>query len=76
MILADTLEAEGGAGEVTVAQRDDFAGIFRALDGYPATILPGPAAARLPPHTPEQQKDCEEARHLSREDSLAGRAAA
>src|SRR5213594_1073925 len=39
MILAETLEERKAAlGKLLPYQRDDFAGIFRALKGYPATI--------------------------------------
>src|SRR5262245_23881833 len=39
MILAEKLEARKAAlAKLLPYQRDDFAGIFRALDGYPATI--------------------------------------
>src|SRR5262245_9101349 len=39
MILAETLEARKAAlAKLLPYQRDDFAGIFRALKGYPATI--------------------------------------
>src|SRR5688572_27913577 len=39
-------------------QRDDFAGIFRALKGYPATIrFLDPPLHEFLPHTPEQQAD-------------------
>ena len=39
-------------------QREDFAGIFRALKGYPATIrFLDPPLHEFLPHTPEQQAD-------------------
>src|SRR4029077_21023050 len=39
-------------------QRDDFSGIFRALDGYPATIrFLDPPLHEFLPHPPEQRKD-------------------
>jgi pyruvate,orthophosphate dikinase len=59
MILADTLEARKAAlAKLLPYQRDDFAGIFRALDGYPATIrFLDPPLHEFLPHTPEQQKD-------------------
>src|SRR5262245_2139871 len=39
MILAETLDARKAAlAKLLPYQRDDFAGIFRALNGYPATI--------------------------------------
>jgi pyruvate,orthophosphate dikinase len=57
MILADTLEARKAAlAKLLPYQRDDFAGIFRALKGYPATIrFLDPPLHEFLPHTPEQQ---------------------
>ena len=59
MILADTVEARKSAlAKLLPYQRDDFAGIFRALNGYPATIrFLDPPLHEFLPHTPEQQKD-------------------
>ncbi|HXD74513.1 MAG TPA: pyruvate, phosphate dikinase, partial [Vicinamibacterales bacterium] len=59
MILADTLEARKAAlAKLLPYQREDFAGIFRALKGYPATIrFLDPPLHEFLPHTPEQQKD-------------------
>jgi len=59
MILADTLEARQAAlGKLLPYQRDDFAGIFRALKGYPATIrFLDPPLHEFLPHEPEQQAD-------------------
>jgi len=59
MILADTLEARKAAlAKLLPYQRDDFAGIFRALKGLPATIrFLDPPLHEFLPHTPEQQKD-------------------
>ena len=59
MILADTLEARKAAlAKLLPYQRDDFAGIFRALKGYPATIrFLDPPLHEFLPHTPEQQQD-------------------
>jgi pyruvate,orthophosphate dikinase len=59
MILAETLEARKAAlAKLLPYQRDDFAGIFRALKGYPATIrFLDPPLHEFLPHTPEQQKD-------------------
>src|SRR6185436_11543620 len=59
MILADTLEARQTAlGKLLPYQRDDFAGIFRALKGYPATIrFLDPPLHEFLPHEPEQQAD-------------------
>src|SRR5258705_8380483 len=59
MILAETLEARKAAlAKLLPYQRDDFAGIFRALKGLPATIrfLDPPLHAFLP-HAPAQQAD-------------------
>ena len=59
MILAETLEARKAALEKLLPyQRDDFAGIFRALNGYPATIrFLDPPLHEFLPHAPEQQAD-------------------
>ena len=59
MILAETLEARKAAlAKLLPYQRDDFAGIFRALKGYPATIrFLDPPLHEFLPHTPEQQQD-------------------
>jgi len=59
MILADTVEARKAAlAKLLPYQRDDFAGIFRALNGYPATIrFLDPPLHEFLPHTAEQQKD-------------------
>ncbi len=59
MILADTLEARKAAlAKLLPYQRDDFAGIFRALAGYPATIrFLDPPLHEFLPHTQEQQAD-------------------
>jgi pyruvate,orthophosphate dikinase len=59
MILAETLEERKAAlAKLLPYQRDDFAGIFRALKGYPATIrFLDPPLHEFLPHTPEQQKD-------------------
>jgi pyruvate, orthophosphate dikinase len=57
MILAETLEARKAAlAKLLPYQREDFAGIFRALKGYPATIrFLDPPLHEFLPHTPEQQ---------------------
>ena len=57
MILAETLEDRKAAlAKLLPYQRDDFAGIFRALKGYPATIrFLDPPLHEFLPHTPEQQ---------------------
>jgi pyruvate,orthophosphate dikinase len=62
MILAETTEARKAAlAKLLPYQRDDFAGIFRALDGYPATIrFLDPPLHEFLPNTPEQQKDLAE----------------
>jgi pyruvate,orthophosphate dikinase len=59
MILADTIDARKAAlAKLLPYQRDDFAGIFRALKGLPATIrFLDPPLHEFLPHTPEQQKD-------------------
>jgi pyruvate,orthophosphate dikinase len=59
MILAETLEARKAAlAKLLPYQREDFAGIFRALKGYPATIrFLDPPLHEFLPHTPEQQAD-------------------
>jgi pyruvate, orthophosphate dikinase len=59
MILAETLEARKAAlAKLLPYQRDDFAGIFRALNGYPATIrFLDPPLHEFLPHTEEQQRD-------------------
>jgi pyruvate,orthophosphate dikinase len=59
MILAETLEARKAAlDKLLPFQRDDFAGIFRALKGYPATIrFLDPPLHEFLPHTAEQQAD-------------------
>ncbi len=53
MILAETLEARKAAlAKLLPYQRDDFAGIFRALKGYPATIrFLDPPLHEFLPHT-------------------------
>src|SRR5512138_187240 len=58
MILAENVEDRKKAlAKLLPYQRDDFAGIFRALDGYPATIrFLDPPLHEFLPHTPEQQK--------------------
>jgi pyruvate,orthophosphate dikinase len=57
MILAETLEARKAAlAKLLPYQRDDFAGIFRALKGYPATIrFLDPPLHEFLPQTREQQ---------------------
>jgi pyruvate,orthophosphate dikinase len=57
MILADSVDARKRAlDKLLPYQRDDFAGIFRALKGYPATIrFLDPPLHEFLPHEPEQQ---------------------
>jgi pyruvate,orthophosphate dikinase len=59
MILAESLEERKAAlAKLLPFQREDFAGIFRALKGYPATIrFLDPPLHEFLPHTPEQQGD-------------------
>jgi pyruvate,orthophosphate dikinase len=59
MILAEDVDARKAAlAKLLPYQRDDFAGIFRALNGYPATIrFLDPPLHEFLPHTAEQQKD-------------------
>ncbi len=58
MILADTLVARKAAlAKLLPYQRDDFAGIFRALKGHPATIrFLDPPLHEFLPHSPDQQQ--------------------
>src|SRR2546423_3776709 len=59
MILAETLEERKAAlDKLLPYQREDFAGIFRALKGYPATIrFLDPPLHEFLPHTKEQQQE-------------------
>jgi pyruvate,orthophosphate dikinase len=59
MILAEDVEARKAAlAKLLPFQRDDFAGIFRALNGRPGTIrFLDPPLHEFLPHTPEQQAD-------------------
>src|SRR5687767_11293971 len=59
MILAGTPETRQEAlDKLLPYQREDFAGIFRALKGYPATIrFLDPPLHEFLPHTSEQQGD-------------------
>src|SRR5215208_201525 len=59
MILAETLEDRKAAlAKLLPYQRDDFAGIFRALNGYPATIrFLDPPLHEFLPHTEQQQAE-------------------
>jgi len=59
MILADNLEArEAALAKLLPYQRDDFFGIFKALKGFPATILfLDPPLHEFLPNTKESQMD-------------------
>lgn len=59
MILADSLEArEAALAKLLPYQRDDFHGIFKALEGFPATIrFLDPPLHEFLPHSKEQQMD-------------------
>ncbi len=59
MILAESTEERKAAlAKLLPYQREDFAGIFRALKGYPATIrFLDPPLHEFLPNTPEQQKE-------------------
>jgi pyruvate,orthophosphate dikinase len=59
MILAETVEERKAAlAKLLPYQREDFAGIFRALKGYPATIrFLDPPLHEFLPHTTEQQEE-------------------
>ena len=59
MILAETKEArERALGKLLPYQRDDFAGIFRAMKGYPVTIRTlDPPLHEFLPHDSETQRE-------------------
>ncbi|MCW5753647.1 MAG: pyruvate, phosphate dikinase [Phycisphaeraceae bacterium] len=59
MILADTLEArEKALAKLRPFQREDFIGIFRAMDGLPVTIrLLDPPLHEFLPHDQDQQAE-------------------
>jgi pyruvate,orthophosphate dikinase len=59
MILAENVtERKAALAKLLPYQRDDFAGIFRALKGCPATIrFLDPPLHEFLPHTPEQQAE-------------------
>src|SRR6185312_6889925 len=59
MILADSLEARQAAlAKLLPYQRDDFYGIFKELNGYPATIrFLDPPLHEFLPNSKEQQLD-------------------
>ena len=69
MILAETEEARRAAlGKLLPYQRDDFEGIFRALDGRPATIrLLDPPLHEFVPHDAKAQADLAKKLKLSPE---------
>ena len=77
MILADTIEARREAlGKLLPYQRDDFEGIFRALDGRPATIrFLDPPLHEFVPHDEKAQADLARKLRLS-PDVVAKRVAA
>jgi len=56
MILADTLEDRKNAlAKILPYQKEDFVGIFKAMDGYPVTIRTlDPPLHEFLPHEPEQ----------------------
>ena len=59
MILADNVaDRKAALAKLLPYQRDDFAGIFKALKGYPATIrFLDPPLHEFLPHDPESQAD-------------------
>ena len=59
MILAEsTVERKTALGKLLPYQREDFAGIFRALKGYPATIrFLDPPLHEFLPHSKESQEE-------------------
>jgi pyruvate,orthophosphate dikinase len=59
MILAETVDARKAAlAKILPYQRDDFAGIFRALKGHPVTIrFLDPPLHEFLPHQKDQQAD-------------------
>jgi pyruvate,orthophosphate dikinase len=62
MIVADTDVARTSAlAKLLPFQRDDFAGIFKAMDGYPVTIrLIDPPLHEFVPHDDEKQRELAE----------------
>ena len=77
MILAETKEArEAAVAKLLPFQKKDFAGIFRSLNGLPATIrLLDPPLHEFLPQTDEQQKELAQKLGISA-DSVARRVAA
>jgi pyruvate,orthophosphate dikinase len=69
MILAETKEArETAVAKLLPYQRDDFAGIFRSLNGLPATIrFLDPPLHEFLPHTEAQQRELAEKLGVSAE---------
>ena len=69
MILAESVEArERALAKLLPYQRDDFIGIFRAMDGLPVTIrLIDPPLHEFLPHEPEAQKEMAQATGVSME---------
>jgi pyruvate,orthophosphate dikinase len=73
MILADTLPArEAALAKLLPYQREDFHGIFKALEGYPATIrFLDPPLHEFLPHAKEQQLDLSKKLGISVEKIMA-----
>jgi pyruvate,orthophosphate dikinase len=69
MIIAETpAEREAALAKLLPFQREDFIGIFRAMDGLPVTIrLLDPPLHEFLPHEAEQQKDVAKALRVSAE---------
>lgn len=67
MILADTIKGRKQAlKELLPMQRNDFEGIFRAMDGYPVTVrLLDPPLHEFVPHQLATQKELAEELHIS-----------
>lgn len=69
MILADTLEDRKAAlGKLLPLQREDFEGIFEAMDGYPVTVRTiDPPLHEFVPHEEKQQRELAEKMGISYE---------
>lgn len=69
MILADTLDDRKAAlGKLLPLQREDFEGIFEAMDGYPVTIRTiDPPLHEFVPHEEKQQRELAEKMGISYE---------
>lgn len=67
MILADTIKGRKQAlKELLPMQRNDFEGIFRAMEGYPVTVrLLDPPLHEFVPHQLATQKELAEELHIS-----------